>query len=119
MADTATIYHNPRCSKSRAALEYLEQTSLKIIKIEYLKTPPDRETLHEILQELQLKPRQLMRQSDASYKELNLKDESLSDDQLIDAMVEHPVLIERPIVRHNGEAAIGRPLNNVIELLDE
>ena len=60
-----------------------------------------------------------MRQSDASYKELNLKDESLSDDQLIDAMVEHPVLIERPIVRHNGEAAIGRPLNNVIELLDE
>ncbi len=119
MADTATIYHNPRCSKSRAALEYLEQTSLHVIKIEYLKHPPDKQTLLEILNELQLKPRQLMRQGDATYKQLDLKNESLSDDQLVDTMVAHPILIERPIVRFQGEAVIGRPLDKVIDLVDE
>lgn len=119
MADTATIYHNPRCSKSRAALEYLEQTQLKIVTVDYQKSPPDKNTLLEILAELQLKPRQLMRQGDATYKELNLNDESLTEDQLIEAMIEHPILIERPIVRLNGDAAIGRPLDKIIELLDE
>lgn len=119
MTDTATIYHNPRCSKSRAALEYLEQSQLKVVTINYLKTPPDKKTLLEILAELQLKPRELMRQSDASHKELNLKDNTLTDDQLVDAMVENPILIERPIVRLNGEAAIGRPLDKIIELVEE
>ncbi len=119
MADTATIYHNPRCSKSRAALEYLQQSGLQVETIEYLKQPPDKPTLLEILSELQLQPRELMRRSDKIYKDLNLNDSALTDDQLLDAMVENPVLIERPIVRLNGEAAIGRPLDNIIDLLDE
>jgi len=93
MADRATIYHNPRCSK-------------------------DKQTISEILSELQLKPRELMRQGDAKYKQLNLADDSLTFDQLIDALVEHPDLLERPVVRFNGEAAIGRPLDNIIDLLD-
>ena len=118
MADKATIYHNPRCSKSRAALEYLESLDIEVVKIEYLKTPPDKQTVTEILLELQLKPREIMRQGDAKCKELNLGDESLTPDQLIDALVEHPALLERPVVRFNGEAAIGRPLDNIIDLLD-
>ena len=118
MADKATIYHNPRCSKSRAALEYLESLDIAVATIEYLKSPPDKQTLTEILRELQLKPRELMRQGDAKFKELNLADDSLTVDQLIDALVEHPVLLERPVVRFNGDAAIGRPLDNIIDLLD-
>jgi len=118
MADKATIYHNPRCSKSRAALEYLESLDIEVATIEYLKSPPDKQTLTEILRELQLKPRELMRQGDAKFKELNLADDSLTVDQLIDALVEHPVLLERPVVRFNGDAAIGRPLDNIIDLLD-
>lgn len=118
MADKATIYHNPRCSKSRAALEYLESLDINLTKIEYLKTPPDKKTVVDILHELQLKPRELMRRGDAKFKELNLADESLTTEQLIDALVEHPALMERPVVRFNGEAAIGRPLDNIIDLLD-
>jgi len=119
MSDTATIYHNPRCSKSRSALEYLERNHGQVVTIEYLKNPPDKQTLLAILEELQLTPRQLMRQGDASYKDLNLGDDALTDDQLIDAIVEHPILLERPIVRFNGDAAIARSLDKVIELLDE
>lgn len=119
MADRATIYHNPRCSKSRAALEYLSSRDIDLTTIEYLKTPPDKKTLIEILNELQIKPRELMRRGDKTYKELNLADDSLTDEQLIDAMVANPALIERPIVRFNGEAAIGRPLDNIIDLLDD
>ena len=118
MTDKATIYHNPHCSKSRAALEFLESLDIEVEKIEYLKTPPNKQTLAEILQELQLKPRELMRQGDAKFKELNLGDDSLTSDQLIDALVEHPALLQRPVVRFGGEAAIGRPLDNIIDLLD-
>ena len=118
MADKATIYHNPRCSKSRAALEYLESLDLEVIKVEYLKTPPDKQTLTEILDELHLQPRELMRQGDAKFKELNLGRDSLTFDQVLEALAEHPVLLERPVVRFNGEAAIGRPLDNIIDLLD-
>lgn len=119
MENKAAIYHNPRCSKSRAALEYLQSKDIEVEVIEYLKTPPDKQTLTAILKELQLKPRELMRRSDATYKELNLADDSLTSEQLIDAMVEHSILIERPIVRFNGEAAIGRPLENIIDLFDD
>ncbi len=118
MTDKATIYHNPHCSKSRAALEFLESLDIEVEKIEYLKTPPNKQTLAEILQELQLKPRELMRQGDAKFKELNLGDDSLTSDQLIDALVDHPALLQRPVVRFGGEAAIGRPLDNIIDLLD-
>ena len=119
MADKATIYHNSRCSKSRAALDYLQQSGKQVKIIEYLKNPPDRQTLVDILNELQLRPRDLIRQGEAIYKELNLQNDALSDEQLITTMAEHPILIERPIVRFSGEAAIGRPLDNVINLLDE
>ena len=119
MADKATIYHNARCSKSRAVLDYLQQTGRQVEIVEYLKNPPDRQALVDILNELQLRPRELIRQGEAIYKVLNLQNDALSDEQLISIMVEHPILIERPIVRFNGEAAIGRPLDNVINLLDE
>ena len=118
MTDKATIFHNPRCSKSRAALDYLESLDIEVEKIEYLKTPIDKHTVAEILSELQLKPRELMRRGDAKYKELNLADDSLTSEQLIAALIEHPVLLERPVVRFKGEAAIGRPLDNIIDLLD-
>lgn len=118
MQDTITIYHNPRCSKSRAALEWLQhnQSDTELTVIEYLKSPADRATLLEILDELQLKPEELMRRGEARYKELNLNNNSASE--LIDAIVDNPILMERPIVRYKQQAAIGRPLDNVIELFD-
>lgn len=111
------IYHNPRCSKSRQTLQLLEERNLDIEVVEYLKTPPDEKTLREILKQLGLKPRQLMRTKEDIYKELNLDNESLSDEQLIQAMVNNPKLIERPIVVKNGKVALGRPPENVISIL--
>jgi len=118
MADPITIYHNPRCSKSRAALEWLQQnqSDSELTVIEYLKDPLNRETVLEILDELQLQPEELVRRGEAKYKELKLKDSSAG--QLIDAIVENPILLERPIVRYARQAAVGRPLDNIIELFD-
>lgn len=112
-----TIYHNPRCSKSRQTLQLLNDNNVKADVIEYLKTPPDAQTLKDILSKLGLQPRQLMRTKEVIYKELNLDDESLSDDQLINAMIENPKLIERPIVVKDGKVAIGRPPENVLSIL--
>lgn len=117
VAKVMKMLHNPRCSKSRATLQLLEQRSLKPEVIEYLETPPTHEELEQLLGMLGLEPRQLMRSNEAEYKELSLADPSLSREQLIDAMVKHPKLIERPIVIHNGRAAIGRPPENVLEIL--
>jgi len=111
------IYHNSRCSKSRQTLALLEQQDITITIIDYLKTPPTAETVHTLLQQLGFTARQLLRKSEAIYKELNLKDNSFSDEQLIQAMCEHPKLIERPIVIYNGVAKIGRPPESVLELL--
>lgn len=94
----------------------LEEQSIDAQVVEYLKTPPNADELQEILNLLQMKPRELMRRKEAVYKELNLDDESLSEAQLIQAMVENPILIERPIVVTNGKAAIGRPPEQVLEL---
>ena len=105
-----TIYHNPRCSKSRQTLELLQQQGIAPQVVEYLKTPPDRGELKSILAKLNLKPRQLMRAKEALYKELGLDDPSLDDDALIQAMVDQPKLMERPIVLAHGKAALGRPL---------
>jgi arsenate reductase len=113
---TTKIYHNPRCSKSRQTMALLEEQSIDAQVVEYLKTPPNADELQEILNLLQMKPRELMRRKEAVYKELNLDDESLSEAQLIQAMVENPILIERPIVITNGKAAIGRPPEQVLEL---
>ncbi|MEX2524947.1 MAG: arsenate reductase (glutaredoxin) [Gammaproteobacteria bacterium] len=112
-----TIYHNPRCSKSRQALALLQERGFEPEIIEYLKTPPDKATLKTILSLLDLEPRQLMRRKEAVYKELALDDDSLGNDDLIEAMIDNPVLIERPIVLANGRAAIGRPPENVLEIL--
>ncbi|MEJ2406505.1 MAG: arsenate reductase (glutaredoxin) [Candidatus Thiodiazotropha sp.] len=112
-----TIYHNPRCSKSRQTLQLLDEHHIEPNVIEYLKNPPSREELVAILDMLGIEPRQLMRTKEAEYRELGLDDESLSRDQLIDAMLATPKLIERPIVINNGKAAIGRPPEKVLDIL--
>ena len=112
-----TIYHNPRCSKSRQTLALLQERGIEPTIIEYLKTPPDAETLRRLLDALGMSPRELMRRKEKEYKELGLDDPSLSDDDLIRAMIEHPRLIERPIVVTDKGVAIGRPPENVLKVL--
>jgi arsenate reductase len=111
------IYHNPRCTKSRETLALLEQQGVKAEVVEYLKQPPSHAELQDILNKLGLKPRQLMRTKEPEYKANGLDDAALSDSELIEAMVRVPKLIERPIVISNGKAAIGRPPQNVLEIL--
>lgn len=112
-----TIYHNPRCSKSRQTLELLQSRGIKPEIVEYLKTPPSKSKLKDILKLLELDPRELMRRNEDEYKKAKLDNPKLTKDQLIDAMIKHPVLIERPIVLANGKAAIGRPPEKVLEIL--
>ncbi len=114
---SVTIYHNPRCTKSRQTLELLREKGIEPQIVEYLKTPPDAATLKRLLQQLGLSPRELIRRKEKEYKELGLDDPNLSDDELIAAMVEHPRLIERPIVVTDKGAAIGRPPENVLQVL--
>ena len=114
---SVTIYHNSRCSKSRQTFALLEEKGVEFDIVEYLKTPPDATTIKNLLSMLGFSPRELMRKGEAAYKENNLVDDSLSDNQLINAMVENPILIERPIVVSNGKAAIGRPPESVLEIL--
>lgn len=114
---SVTMYHNPRCSKSRQTLELLRSRGIEPEIIEYLKTPPDADTLKDILAMLDMEPRDLMRKKEAAYKEAGLDDESLGHDELIAAMIEHPILIERPVVIYNGKAAIGRPPESVLDIL--
>ena len=111
------IYHNPRCSKSRQTLEFLHDKGIDTEVIEYLTTPPNAETLVKILDGLGMEPRELMRKGQDEYKTLGLDDESLSHDDLIKAMVENPILIERPIVITDKGIAIGRPIENVKKIL--
>ena len=112
-----TIYHNPRCSKSRETLTLLENEAVNINIIKYLETPPDIATLQQIIKLLGFdSARQLMRTNESIYKELQLKE--VKDERiLVKAMVENPKLIERPIVLANGKAAIGRPPKSVLELI--
>lgn len=114
---TVKIYHNPRCSKSRETLQLLQGRGVEPEVIKYLDTPPSREELTGLLAMLGLEPRDLMRRKEAVYRELGLDDAALTRDQLIQAMLEHPVLIERPIVVANGKAALGRPPERVLEVL--
>ena len=117
MSDKAIIYHNPRCSKSRAAMQLLTDKGIEATVVKYLETPPDRETLEKLLDMLDMQPRDLMRKGEKEYKENNLSDDNLSRDELIDAMLKYPRLIERPIVVKDGKAAIGRPIENIINIL--
>ncbi len=113
---TVDIYHNPKCSKSRETLKLLEDNGHEPNVIEYLKTPPDFFEMKAILKGLGMTPRELMRKNEAPYKELGLDDPSLDDDTLIRAMVENPILIERPIVANDDKLALGRPPEAVLKL---
>jgi arsenate reductase (glutaredoxin) len=112
-----TIYHNPRCSKSRATLQILEEKNIEPVVVEYLKTPPDAKTLDDLLAKLGMDPRDLMRKQEDEYKENHLDDESLSREDLIAAMIKFPRLIERPIVVANNKVVIGRPPEKVLDIL--
>lgn len=112
-----TLYHNPRCSKSRGALELLEARGLQPQVVRYLETPPSAAELRSLLGKLGISARDLLRTGEDDYKALNLGDSSLDEAQLIDAMVAHPKLIERPILIAGDKAVIGRPPEKVLELL--
>jgi len=112
-----SIYHNPRCSKSRQTLALLEERGIDPEIVLYLETPPSAETLADVLKKLDISPRQLLRKGEDAYKENNLSDTSLSDQQLIDTMAANPKLIERPIVINGNKAALGRPPEQVLEIL--
>jgi len=114
--ENVTIWHNPRCSKSRNAVALLEEKGVDAEVVKYLDTPPSKEELVEVLKMLGISARELMRTKEDVYKELGLKDVS-SEDALIEAMVAYPKLIERPIVIKDGKAAIGRPIENIIALI--
>jgi len=112
-----TIYHNPKCSKCRTTLSILEEKGVDFEIIKYLQTPPSFNELKTLMTELNLDARSLMRTFEAPYKDNNLDDESLSEEMLIKAMIEHPILIERPIVRTDKGVAIGRPPENILAII--
>lgn len=111
------IYHNPKCSKSRQALELIRAAGDKPEIIEYLKTPPTKSQLKDLLKQLKMRPRDLCRKKEAPYKELGLDDETKSDEQVIEAMLANPILIERPIVVTKKGVRLGRPPELVNEIL--
>jgi len=113
-----TIWHNPRCSKSRQTLQLIRDRGIEPTIIEYLGSPPSAAELAGALKALCMEPRDLMRKKEAPYRELSLDDEGLTRAKLIDVMVEHPVLIERPVVFRGNRAVVGRPPENVLALLD-
>ncbi len=112
-----TIYHNPRCSKSRQSLQLLQEQGIEPTIVEYLQTPPSKSKLQALLTLLDMEPRELMRTNEAEYKENHLADTTLSKAQLIDAMIAHPKLIQRPIIVNGDKAVIGRPPENILEIL--
>lgn len=117
MKQNITIFHNPRCSKSRQTLKLLQDRGLEPDIIRYLETPPDRDTLKDILGMLDLPPRDLIRTGEEAFRSENLQDETVSDEALIDAMLKHPILIQRPIVVAGDQARIGRPPEQVLDIL--
>ena len=111
------ILHNPRCSKSRQTLAILSDNGIDVDIIEYLKDVPSEKTLRQIIDILGIKPRELLRKGEVVYKENNLRREDLTDDDLIQFMLDNPILIERPIVYDDKRAVIGRPPDNVLKLI--
>ena len=112
-----TLYHNPRCSKSRQTLALLEERGIEPDVIEYLKTPPDAETITGLLDKLGIRAIELIRRGEAPFTELALAGKEADEAALIEAMASHPILIERPIVVSGDQARIGRPPENVLEIL--
>ena len=113
----AKIYHNTRCSKSRATLAILEQNNVEFEIVNYLENPPSESELRSVLQDLGIRARDLNRKGESAYKDLQLSNKSLTEDELIKAMQSHPILIERPIVRTAKGVVIGRPPENVQSIL--
>ena len=114
-----TIYHNPRCSKSRQTLELLKENNIEPEIILYLENPPSEEKLTELIDLLGINPRDLLRKGEEEYKTYNLRDESLKGKDIIKIMSENPKLIERPIVISKNKAIIGRPPENVLVLINQ
>ena len=112
-----TIYHNPRCSKSRQTLALLEKRGIEPKVIEYLATPPSETELKHLLKLLGIKPRELLRTKEEEYKQAKLDRPDVTDADIIRAMVKHPRLMERPIVVSGNKAALGRPPENVLKIL--
>ncbi|MGY0560665.1 MULTISPECIES: arsenate reductase (glutaredoxin) [unclassified Luteimonas] len=112
------LYHNPRCSKSRSALELLNRRGIEPVIVRYLDTPPDADALGELLRKLGIGPRELLRRGEEEYASLGLADPALDDTAIIQAMAAHPRLIERPILVRGDRAVIGRPPERVLELID-
>jgi len=111
------IYHNPNCSTSRKTLALLQEKGVDVEVVEYLKNPPSRDELVELLEKMGMKPRELLRKKGDLYKELDLENPRWTDDQILDFMVRHPVLIERPIVVTDKGARLCRPVEKVLEIL--
>ena len=110
------IWHNPKCSKSRAAMQLLEEKNIEANVIKYLETTPSKEELKDVLSKLKISAKELLRIGEDIYKELNLKNEN-DEDKLIEIMVQNPILIERPIIIKGDNAVIARPIENLSELL--
>jgi arsenate reductase len=111
------IFHNPRCSKSRQTLQILKEHDCEVEIINYLETDLDVSLIKDVLKKLSLKPRDILRTSEQDFKDNNLKEDNLSDDDLIEYMIKYPKLIERPIVIKGHTAVLGRPPENILELL--
>ena len=116
MSQTVRIYHNPRCSKSRAACALLQEKGFTAEVVDYLRTPPSRDELARIVQRLGMRPEEIVRTGEAVYKE-SYRGRTLSDDEWLDALAAHPILIERPIIIVGDKAVVGRPPERVLELL--
>lgn len=112
-----SIYHNPRCSKSRQTLQIIEDKGLDVKIIEYLKTPPTKKELAEVIEKLGISPRELLRKGEDAYKAHGLNDPKLSDSKIINFMISEPKLIERPIVINGAKAILGRPPENVLDII--
>ena len=117
MQHEVTIFHNPRCSKSRAALKIVKKLGIKPIIIEYLKNPPTSEKIKEIVNKLGVNPRDIIRTKEPVYLEKELNNQDLANEELIDAIAESPILLERPIILVGEKAAIGRPPELILEIL--
>lgn len=113
-----TIYHNPRCSKSRQTLELLKEKKIEPEVVLYLDNPPSKDEISKLLSILGINPRELLRKGEDEYKTHNLKDQTISDQKIIEIMSKNPKLIERPIVISNNKAIIGRPPENVLKLIN-
>lgn len=111
-----TIWHNPKCSKSREALAILEENGCESEVVKYLESKPGKKEIKELLSMLKLSARELMRVKEELYKELNLKEE-MDEEKLIEAMASHPKLIERPVIIKNGKAIIGRPTSLIVDFI--